>query len=330
MSKTRVGVVGAGWIAAVHCRVLGRFEDVSVAAIASRRPEPAAKLAGSIDGSPARVFEDYRSMLDGGELEAVFVCVPPGLESEVSLAVVERGLPLFTEKPIALEDAAPERIAAEIERRGLVSAVGYQWRYLDVVDRARELLAERPAHLVLGSWLGETPGVEWWTQRSRSGGQIVEQATHIYDLARFLVGEYEPVAASGRRVERAAHPTSDIQDVTQTSLRFAGGAIGSIVTTSLLAQAHRVEIETISDDLALTLAVLDHRLQIRQGSEVSVFAPPSVFDTPYERGNRAFVDAVQGKPNRIRSPYADALLTHRATIAASRLAEAEEARGRGR
>ena len=66
MSKTRVGVVGAGWIATVHCRVLGRFDDVSVAAIASRRPESAAKLAGSVGGPRTRVFEDYRSMLDGG------------------------------------------------------------------------------------------------------------------------------------------------------------------------------------------------------------------------------------------------------------------------
>lgn len=326
MSKTRIGIVGAGWIAQVHCRVLGRFDDVEVAAITSRRPESAAKLA-QLTG--ARVYEDYRAMLDRADLDAVFVCVPPNLEAEVDLAVVERGLPLFTEKPIAVVESGPEHIAEEIARRGLISCVGYQWRYLDVVDRARELLADRPAQLVIGSWLGETPGPSWWIKLSESGGQIVEQATHIYDLARFLAGEYVPVAAAGRRVERGAYPTSDIQDVTQTSLRFANGAIGSITTTSLLAAAHRVELETISDDLALTLAVLDHRLQIRRGSEVSVYQPASVFDTPYERQNRAFVDAVQGKPNRIRSPYADALLTHRATIEATRLARLEESASAG-
>jgi len=322
MAQTRIGFVGAGWIVQTHLRVLAHFDDVRVVAIASRRAEPARKLATPIG---AQVFEDYRSMLDRAELDAVFVAVPPNLEAEVDLAVAERGIPLFTEKPLDVNPAGPERVAEEIARRNLLTCVGYQWRYLDVVDRARELLAERPPHLLVGSWLGETPGPKWWLKVATSGGQVVEQATHIFDLARFLLGEYEPVAAAGRKVARAAYPDTDIQDVTQTSLRFASGAIGSITTTSLLAAAHRVEIETVSDGLALTLGVLDHRLQIRdRANAVSVFQPESVFETPYERQNRAFIDAVQGKPNRIRSSYADALRTHRITTAATRLAFAEE------
>jgi hypothetical protein len=54
--------------------------------------------------------------------------------------------------------------------------------------------------------------------------------------------------------------------------------------------------------------------------ELHTIAAPSVFDTPYELQNRAFIDAVQGKPNRIRSSYDDALLTHLVTLGASRLA----------
>jgi predicted dehydrogenase len=148
----------------------------------------------------------------------------------------------------------------------------------------------------------------------------VEQATHIFDLARYLAGEMEPIAASGRRVPRPAYPDSDILDVTETSVRFASGAIGSFSTTSLLGSPHRVKLETVSDGLALTLEVLNHRLLVRQGAETTTLQPPSIFDTPYELQNRAFIDAVQGKPNRIRSPYDDALLTHHLTLTASRLA----------
>jgi len=68
--------------------------------------------------------------------------------------------------------------------------------------------------------------------------------------------------------------------------------------------------------------VLDHRLVVRLGTETSTVAPPSEFETPYRLQNRAFVDAAQGKPNRIRSTYDDALLTHHVTLAASRLANA--------
>lgn len=325
MATTRVGIVGAGWIARVHAQILDRFDDARVVAVASRRPERAAQLAES---SGAKVFADYRSMLDQAELDAVFVCVPPDLQVEVARAVVERGLAIMAEKPLGLDQTGPEHVAGIIREKGLVSCVGYQWRYLDVVDAARQLLESNPPHLVIGSWLGETPGAEWWARQSRSGGQIVEQATHIFDLARYLAGELEPVAAWGRHIERPRHPTDDIQDVTNTSLRFASGAVGSISTTCLLDAAHRVEIETISDGLALTLQVLEARLSIRRAGGVEVRRPPSEFETPYERQNRAFVDAVQGKPNRIRSTYEDALRTHRATLAASRLALAEEDRPR--
>jgi predicted dehydrogenase len=289
-----------------------------VVGIASRN---AAAAGPSAESAGARVYPDYRSMLDGAEMDAVFVCLPPDAAGEPAIAALDRGLALFAEKPLGVDEESPARIAQLIHEKGVVSCVGYQWRYLEVVDRARELLDAHPAELVVGSWLGETPAAEWWIHKSRSGGQILEQATHIFDLARYLVGEMEPTAAAGHRVPRQAYPASDILDVTQTSVRFESGALGSFSTTSLLSGAHRVELETISDGMALTLAVLDHRLAVRLGAETTIFAPASVFDTPYEKQNRAFIDAVQGKPNRIRSSYDDALLTHHVTLAASRLAD---------
>jgi len=108
--------------------------------------------------------------------------------------------------------------------------------------------------------------------------------------------------------------------VTTASVRFGSGAIGSFATTSLLPAAHLVGLETVSEGLALTLEVLDHRLTIWRGSEQAILRPQTVFETPYVAQDRAFIDAVQGKQNRIRSTYADALLTHRATMAATRLA----------
>ena len=317
MAATRVGIIGSGWIAGVHLRALSGFDDVKVVGIASRNPVSAGPLAES---AGARVYSDYRSMLDGAELDAVFVCLAPYANCEPALAVAERGIALFAEKPLGVDEDWPARIAKAVHEKDIVSCVGYQWRYLEVVDRARELLEGRPPQLVVGSWLGDTPGPEWWHRKDQSGGQIVEQATHVFDLARYLVGEMEPIAAVGHRVPRPAYPDSDILDVTETSVRFASGAIGSFSTTSLLASTHRVELDMISDGMALTLEVLNHRLVVRLGTETTTLAPPSEFDTPYQLQNRAFIDAVQGKPNRIRSPYDDSLLTHHLTLAASRLA----------
>ena len=317
MAATRVGIIGAGWIVKVHLGVLSGFDDVKVVGIASRNPDSAGPLA---EAAGARVYPDYRSMLDAAELDAVFVCLPPYAACEPALAVVDRGIALFAEKPLGVDEDGPARIAQSIHEKGIVSCVGYQWRYLEVVDRARELLESRPPQLVVGSWLGETPGAKWWIRKDQSGGQILEQATHIFDLARYLAGEMEPTAAAGRRVPRPAYPESDILDVTETAVRFASGAIGSFSTTSLLAGPHRVGLDIVSDGVGLTLEILEPRLVVQLGKETTTIAPPSQFETPYRLQDRAFIDAVQGKPNRIRSSYDDALLTHHVTLAASRLA----------
>lgn len=96
--------------------------------------------------------------------------------------MIEQKLPFFIEKPLATDLATAEGIAAGVATTGLVTAVGYHWRYLDTTERAQELLSN-PARLALGYWLDFTPPPAWWARREQSGGQMVEQTTHIFDLA---------------------------------------------------------------------------------------------------------------------------------------------------
>jgi predicted dehydrogenase len=58
-------------------------------------------------------------------------------------------------------------------------------------------MAGRTVRLVHGTWLDKVPPVAWWTDPTRSGGQVVEQAVHVLDLARVLVGEVREVTAAG-------------------------------------------------------------------------------------------------------------------------------------
>src|SRR5215218_5174547 len=91
--------------------------------------------------------------------------------------------------------ATAEAIAGQVKAAGLVTAVGYHWRQLDLLDLVMEYLVERPPLLVAGYWLDRTPPAAWWARRSRSGGQMIEQTTHLFDLARLLVGEVTSVQA---------------------------------------------------------------------------------------------------------------------------------------
>jgi predicted dehydrogenase len=308
-SRTRVGFVGAGIIAERHLRDLLAFEDVAVAALADPRGQRARDLAERCD---AHVYPDHAAMLAEEDLDAVYVCVPPFAHGAPEAALIERGIPFFVEKPLSVDCADAERMAEALDRAGLVTAVGYHWRYLDVVEQARRLLAERPARLALGYWLDMTPPPAWWVREAESGGQFVEQTTHIFDLARLLVGEVESVQAIAGRTPRAAYPDADVAEASVAMLRFASGAIGSIASTCLLNWPHRIGLHLFCDGMAIELSEFDLMVDVGKGRPLQ-----RAEGDPFVREDRDFIDAVQGKPNRIRVPYAEALRTHRlATMAA--------------
>ena len=312
MPTTRIAVLGAGVIARRHVRTLARFDDVEVCAVADVQGDRAAELAATVG---ARAYDDPGVLLDEAAPDAVFVCVPPFVHGDLDLEVVRRGLPMFVEKPLAADLPTAERIAAEVATAGLVTGVGHHWRWLDTVERARELLAERPARLTTGYWLDATPPIAWWQRQDGSGGQFVEQAAHIVDLARLLVGEVEEVFAYAEATPRTAFPDMDVAAVTTASMRFAGGAVGSVSATCLLTGPHRVGLHLFGDGFAMELT--EKQLSIVGDDHTGVHEAEG---DPFAREDRAFVDAVQGKADLTRVTYADALATHRVTTAALRSA----------
>ncbi|WP_220185228.1 glycosyltransferase [Paracoccus sp. S1E-3] len=311
---TRLGFIGAGGIAHRHFGVLEQMEDVRIVAVAdpdqSRASEAAARFG-------AQAFADHAAMLDAVELDAVYICVPPFAHGEAERACIAKGLPFFVEKPLSLDLSLAEEIAAEVERAGLITAVGYHWRYLDTVDEARAVLAQNPAQLMTGFWLDQTPPPEWWWREDASGGQVVEQATHIIDLARFLAGDVTEVFGLSSHRDRGDFPGLTVPTATTATLRFAGGAIANLAATCLLRWNHRVGLHVFADALAMEITDHDIMIDVGRGRPVR-----HAEGDPVWREDRDFIEAVQGKDNRIRCPYSEALETHRVALAVSQSAAA--------
>ena len=304
---TRIGFIGAGGIAQRHFGVLDQFEDVAIVAIADvdeGRAQDAAARFG------ARAFADADAMLAEVELDAVYICVPPFAHGTPERAALAAGLPFFVEKPVALDLATAEAIAAEVAAAGLVTAVGYHWRYLDTVDEVRGLLAHNPARLMSGYWLDSTPPPQWWWHEDQSGGQMVEQTTHLLDLARYLGGEVTRVYGLAGRTERAEFPGLNVPTVSTASLQFADGGIANFASTCLLGWNHRVGLHLFGDRMAIEIT--DHDLMVDVGRGRPVRGAEG---DPVWREDRDFIDAVQGKDNRIRCPYTEAVATHRLALA---------------
>lgn len=300
--------MGAGSVARRHAEtLLHGVGGVSLAGVTDVTRDAAASFGRDMG---AAVYADVQALLDGAAPDAVYVCVPPFAHGEPERALVERGVPFFVEKPLAADLATAEALEAEVQARGLITATGYHWRYLDGVERARRLLAERPARLVLGAWLDKVPPPAWWIRREFSGGQMVEQATHVLDVMLDLLGDVEHVYALAARTDRPDFPDADVDDVSSATLRFASGAVGSVAATCLLAGKHRAGLELFCD--GRRLALTETELVVDDGDG------PVTHPDPGEAKRRVdadFVAAVRGEANAIRAPYPVALRTHRVACA---------------
>lgn len=312
MSSLRIGFVGAGGIAHRHFGVLATMDDVTIAGVAD--PDEA-RACDAAARTGARAFADHEAMIGALDLDALFVCVPPFAHGAPEQAAIAAGLPFLVEKPLSLDANLAQEIDEAVRLAGLVTAVGYHWRYLDTVDEARRLLADNPAHLMSGYWLDQTPPPEWWQREDRSGGQIVEQATHVIDLARFLAGDITEVFGLAASRSRDDFPGLNVATASTAALRFASGAIANLSATCLLRWNHRVGLHVFADSLALELT--DHDIMIDTGHGRPVRAADG---DPVWRQDRAFLDAVAGRENRIRASYAEALKTHLVALAVTRSA----------
>jgi predicted dehydrogenase len=309
MRPTRIGLIGAGNISLKHLDSLNKFEDVKIAAIADIDFIRAKKIAEDFD---AKAYGDHLEMLSREQCDAIYICTPPYAREEIEQAVIDTGLPFFLEKPLSLDLDRAEKILEQVEAKNLLTAVGYHWRYLDTLPHVSQVLKNSPARVVLGYWLDRTPESSWWPQKVKSGGQIVEQSTHIFDLARLLLGPVLEVHGAGVKLSRKGYPLADIDVGSVSTLKFSSGAVCSIASTCILHSKFRVGLEIFCEDTVIEFTPERVRITTRNGVDIK-----ETYEDPYVLENRAFIDAVRGKSMGIKASYREALETHRLAIAAT-------------
>jgi predicted dehydrogenase len=253
----RVGLIGAGAIARSHLGILADIPDVSVAAVCDLSPAVAEETAAAAGGSSA--YGDPGAMLASEELDAVFVCTPPGAHLAAAKPVFDRGLPVYLEKPLARTAADGAAIVDAWRESGVVCAVGYQWRSLDVLDRVRAELGGDPPGLLVSRGIGPAQRgrtSSWFEDARASGGVLFELASHDVDLQRAVAGPVAEVQASaaGGLLATAAAGAPDLDDTVAVVMRFAGGGIGIVALGWTDAQDPPVySLDVMAADVALRL-----------------------------------------------------------------------------
>jgi myo-inositol 2-dehydrogenase/D-chiro-inositol 1-dehydrogenase len=235
METVRCGLIGYGAWGAHHARAITAADGAALVAIATRSEASASRARH--DYPLARVYTDYRKLLDSEELDLCDVVLPSNIHFEVSKAVLESGRHLLLEKPMALKLNDCNELVRLSKQRKRIVAIGHELRVSSLWGKVKSLIDDgtigRPLHALIELWrkpyrLG-TDG--WRYDISRVGDWILEEPIHFFDLARwYMQSAGEPVsiyaAGNGRRPD---HP--ELHDNFSAIVRFSQGEQVTVTQT---------------------------------------------------------------------------------------------------
>jgi predicted dehydrogenase len=256
-----IGLIGFGWLGQAHSRSMQRIRTL----FAEREFDP--ELVSVSDTVPARVDQavesfgyrsggaDWRRVVDDPDVDVVVVAAPNALHVQLIEAAAEAGKDIFCEKPVGGTPAETARAERAARRAGVITGVGYNYRWAPLVQYAAELVAGGGLGRVTNyrgrffSMYGSDPlGLLSWRFRLEEGGHGVttDLLSHAVDLAHMLVGPITrvvgttetfirerplPAAGSGTHYGRGAagDPRGDVtnEDYAGMLCEFEGGARGT-------------------------------------------------------------------------------------------------------
>jgi len=231
MRRLTVGFIGCGGIAEAHAKSLSNIKNVEFKAFSDIVRARAESFASTYGGE---AYEDWRKMLEKVKPDVVFICLPPFAHSDEVMVAAENGVNIYIEKPIALDIKLAREMARAVEKHGVKSQVGYQSRFGAGVEKAKSLIESNSLGsigLASGKYWCRFIRKDWWIDKSKSGGQIVEQSTHLYDILVWLCGDVKRVYAEMDRLLYKDVEGMTIEDVSGVVLRFSSGAVGVVTAT---------------------------------------------------------------------------------------------------
>jgi predicted dehydrogenase len=211
MGKFRVAVIGCGGIAnGKHLPSLRLVPDVELIAFCDIIVERAQKAAEQYGVAGARVYEDYKELLEKEKPDVVHVCTPNRAHCEISVAALEAGCHVMCEKPMAINEADARKMLEAAKRTGKKLTIGYQNRYradsqflkaecekgmFGEIYYAKAHAIRRRAVPTWGVFLNEY---------EQGGGPLVDIGTHALDLTLWMMDNYKPKYCVGTKYRKLA------------------------------------------------------------------------------------------------------------------------------
>ncbi|HSR30796.1 MAG TPA: Gfo/Idh/MocA family oxidoreductase [Anaerolineae bacterium] len=299
MDEIRVAVVGVGRIGVTHAENLARrvrgARLVAVTTSQAERASDARRCCGDVV-----VYPDLEALLAGEKLDAVCIASSTSAHADNVVECAAAGLHIFCEKPLALTLEDCDRAISAAQQAGVKLMIGHVRQFDAGHVEARDYIESgaigKP--LVFRAISGDVdPPPPSFADPAVSGGLILDAMYHDLYLARWLLDD-EPIRAyaeGGALVDPAIGEVGDVDNAVVT-LRFAGGALGTLYVTRTARYGHDLRVEVIGEEGAVQIGRFRQtpvRLLDRQGVHHDMpRTTPERLGEAFVTEMQAFVDCV--------------------------------------
>jgi predicted dehydrogenase len=316
VAPLRIALVGAGSMGENHARVIAGSPNATLALVVDTNRERAEQIAGRYGGAAAMDVEEVRSC------DAVVVAAPTASHVEIGKWILEAGVPLLIEKPMATSSADVEMLCTLAATRNLTLMCGFVERFNAVIGTVASGLEGRLLHLLAVRHSPSSPS---------AGSSVVwDLLIHDIDLALRLSGESEPVDVTAQSMIPEGGSVSELADCT---LHFRSGLIATLSASRVGQRKLRTMVLTTTeasyevDLLRQDVTAYRHIHAENQMDVIPRFRSETVIDIPFVRHAgeplalqlQHFIDIIEGR--------ADPAAEIATILPAHRVAERVEATG---
>ncbi|RYH03514.1 Gfo/Idh/MocA family oxidoreductase [Salipiger sp. IMCC34102] len=233
-------LIGAGMVARTHVAAIADSKIVRLATICARSPDRAQALseeATQKTGAPVAFSADLGAVAADPDIDFAIVLTPPNARAEIIGPLARAGKHILLEKPVARTSEEAREVVDLCRDAGVTLGVVFQHR----MRAASQAAAARIRNDDLGALGLVEITVPWWREQAYydepgrgsyardGGGVLISQAIHTIDLALSLAG---PVTSVSAMAATTRFHTLEAEDFVTAGLRFANGAVGSMVAST--------------------------------------------------------------------------------------------------
>ncbi len=195
----RVGIIGCGGIAnGKHMPSLSKVPGVEMVAFCDIIVEKAEKAKKEYGAADAKVYDDYRKLLEDKTIDVVHVCTPNRAHSFITIDALRAGKHVMCEKPMAINSLEAKKMLDVAHETGMMLTIGYQNRQRgDAMFLKNEALSGTFGDIYFARASAvRRRGVPTWgvflNEYEQGGGPLIDIGTHALDLTLWIMDNYKP------------------------------------------------------------------------------------------------------------------------------------------